>query len=488
MQSAKLAKLLRMVTEFRYRLARNASNPGDANNTVCLQKKICNSIRDLQVCKWWLDILFHDDKHALHLQKELQGLISKAITKEKSKRISAWKHRMTQAMQIQSAKDVFSWVRNKTTTKSPNVVKDVDGNILYSPQEAIREVNETWDEVFAANIIHEDPTKVLEFIWPFISDISQPTTLPPLTGSDLKKHVSKRRKNAAGGLDGWKTEEVQCLPTFVFDLIADFFAQVENGKRSLPSSLCTSKQVALPKPGPDCPLNKRLITIMPIFMLTYTGLRYAQLQPWQNKVMPPQVFGGIKGRRMSHVQHSIRLHLDMAKTNTDPIIGAKLDKSKCFDRLIPSLSIAILTGLGVPSGVLIVFGQLYSSLKRHLGFLQWTSPTPTTAPNGVVQGCSLSLLAVNAMMAGWSKLMERIPHLSFASFIDDSYIWSSKRNSDALQTALEATALWDQLTGQKMNNSKCEMWASNVSSRKSAKSMFPGMKHVSMVEVLGARL
>ena len=256
MRSSKLSKLLSMVGEFRYRIVRPASTQEDARNTFRLQKRIWNSIRDLAVCEWWLNMTNPDDSHALILQKELQGIIAKTLAKEKYKRIQSWKSRMTQALKVRSAKDVFSWVRAKTTYRSPNIVKDSDGNILYSPQDAIREVNETWDEIYAANVIHENPQKILEFIWPFISDISSPASLPKLQGADLKKHISKRKTTAAGGLDGWRTPEVQSLPVFIFDLIASFFEQIEEGKRSLPSSLCTSKQVALPKPGPDCPITR----------------------------------------------------------------------------------------------------------------------------------------------------------------------------------------------------------------------------------------
>ena len=47
----------------------------------------------------------------------------------------------------------------------------------------------------------------------------------------------------------------------------------------------------LDKCGEDSPMQKRIISIVPIFMLSDISLRFSQLQQRQAKVMPPTLLG-----------------------------------------------------------------------------------------------------------------------------------------------------------------------------------------------------
>ena len=191
---------------------------------------------------------------------------------------------------------------------------------------------------------------------------------------------------------------------------------------------------------------------------------------------------------MSHVQTNIRLHIDHTKSTKCDMMGMKLDKSKCFDRIVPKIAAAILIGLGVPASVVLVYIQMYEGLQKHLAYKQWISPIATTSANGTIQGCSFSLLAVNALMCGWTRLVHCIPNIYMASFIDDSYLWRRAENSQALEAALQVTTLWDNLTGQHLNKKKSEVWATSPTSRRQAKTLFPELSHVNVVVVLGARI
>ena len=488
MYSAKLAKLFKMTGELRRRIQRAPNGLNDASNTNRLVSKLSNLLKELKVCTWSRAFFLQDDHVLVRIQNEIHTLIQKVQEKEKTKRISAWKHRMRFALQKAPKKDVYSWLKRKVLVPSPNLVKDGEGNIIFCPITAIKEMNSKWGDIFACNVLHDDPERILHFIWPYIQDISNPVQLPTLTGADLKTQVMKRRNDAAPGLDGWRTYEVKMLPTYIFDLVASFFQEVETNKRNLPQTLLICKQVALPKEGKDEPLNKRLITLLPIFLLAYTGLRFYQLQQWQATTMPPELYGGIKNRKMSQVQAAVRLHIDHAKTTKCDIVGMKLDKSKCFDRIIPKVAAAILIGLGVPSNVITVYIRMYDGLKKHLAYKQWISPKATTSANGTIQGCSFSLLAVNALMCGWARLVQRIPNIYMASFIDDSYMWCKAENQQMLAAALQVTSLWDQLTGQVLNKAKSEIWATGPAARRNAKQLFPELAHVTTVVVLGARI
>ena len=196
------------------------------------------------------------------------------------------------------SKFVYQWIKAKIHTPSPNLIKDSDGNIVSDPSSAMRLINEQWDDIYSANALHEDPFKILEIIWPKIESRRLPATLPVITGETLMKQVQRRRVDAAAGLDGWRTIEMQCLPVKMFDIAASYFRSVEEGVRGLPAILTSTRQILLDKCGEDHPLQKRIISIFPIFLIAYTSARYRQLQSWLIDTMPPSLYGGIKTRKL----------------------------------------------------------------------------------------------------------------------------------------------------------------------------------------------
>ena len=164
----------------------------------------------------------------------------------------------------QVGKFVFSWIKSKTVCATPNLIRDQEGNIIVDPNNAIKEINNQWDTVFAANVLHSDPMEVLKFAWPYIQESRQVASIPTLTGSDLRAQALRRKIDAAPGLDGWRTPEMKMLPVAVYDVAASYFQKVEQGVRQLPECLVLARQIILDKKG-DAPLQKRLISLLPIF-------------------------------------------------------------------------------------------------------------------------------------------------------------------------------------------------------------------------------
>ena len=301
-------------------------------------------------------------------------------------------------------------------------------------------------------------------------------------------HCLKRKVNAAAGLDGWRTVEVQSLPVCVFDAVATFFQQIECGLRDFPKAISCVKQVLLDKQGDDSPLQKRIISLMSVFVVAYTGLRYSQLHVWQAQTLPKELFGGIKERHMSDVFNQLQLQVDDSVSKKDGLIGLKLDKSKCFDRLVPSISAALFIAYGLPSTITLFFTKFYNDQKRFLAYKEWISDKPTTACNGLIQGCSLSLLAINLHMSVWVNFLKCMPDIHMCAFIDDSYIWVKYHLAELLTRAIQVTQLWDQMVGQELNVSKCQCWATSPAARKKAKELLPNLALCETVVVLGARI
>ena len=483
----RLVKTLRLVTELRLRFLRKATKASDYQITFALQEKVTRLLKNFPECKWWDQNCHLNAEALLFIQKQLQSLIATNTRKEKLRRINNWKAKVIQGTRNKKVSSfVFAWIKQKSIVSSPNLIVNQDGDIIYNPMQAIEHINDTWDQVFSANLMHENPVDVLSKAWPLLSEIRSPAVVPELSGKDLKTQVMHRRVNASCGLDGWRTVEAKCLPTAFYNRLADFFRAIETGEFAMPKILTTVRQVLLNKNGKEEPLDKRIISLLPVFTLAYTGLRFKQLQEWQSRVMPCNLFGGIKGRRLGDVHSMIRLELDEAFTSKLPIVGIKLDKAKCFDRLVPSLSAALMLALGVPKTIVTFFMAMYSSMTRHMSYKDWISHRATTSPNGLVQGCSFSLLAINSHMAMWSLTMQAVQDVSSCAFVDDSYIWARLDRINQLQLALDKTIEWDSITGQALNTYKSEAWGSSSRARKTAKQKFPNMKYPTCVNILGA--
>ena len=404
--------------------------------------------------------------------------------KRKQTRIREWKNSVKESAKTNS-RFIFRHLRFKTKDEPANLVEDDHGNVIYDPEKALFTINDKWDHIFAANVLHEDPTRMLHTVWPYIHDFSQEAAIPDIDASHLHQTVQMRNPDAAPGLDGWRTREMQTLPLRCFEPFALIFKQLESDHQELPDALTNAKQLILNKNGSSDAMHKRLITILPIMLLAYTGSRFRQLQEWQQSFLPQEIYGGVKNRYMSEVHTGLQLSIDQAKKDHAPILGVKLDKSKCFDRIVPAFAGALMLAFGVPKGVITIFLKIYAKLQRFLSYKSWTSPTPTHAANGVAQGCSLSLLAINMYMCAWVLMIRKLPDITARVFIDDSYLWTKLGNQHNLLSAIQVTSVWDELSGQKLNLDKCTTWGSNPKARKTIKSLFPQMHFAHSFDVLG---
>ena len=63
---------------------------------------------------------------------------------------------------------IFKHLRNKQQDEPTNLVMDKDHNIIVAPQQAISSLNETWDDVYAVNVLRDHPLQMLHTVWPYI--------------------------------------------------------------------------------------------------------------------------------------------------------------------------------------------------------------------------------------------------------------------------------------------------------------------------------
>ena len=480
-----LRACLRSLRELTYRFGRTCTGEADARTFFFTQKKLLRRLKEAWIIPSSVHQVFaFDIPHLIDLT--LQA-IAQELKQMKHSAIRKWREAMKNATSSMTiGKVVYQYLKRKGRVVPQNLVEDDAGNIVYDPQSAMNIIAEKWDSVFSVNASHHHEMQILKQVWPYIHDKGMSVALGPITEFQLWEQAARRKPDAAAGLDGWQTREVQALPPVAFRPVAALFNGIEEGSDDFPTILTQVRMIILNKDGSDAPLSKRLISLQSIFTLLYTGLRFMQLQTWQQKVMPPQLKGSIKARQMAEVHMTLQLEIDHAHSFHGSFAALKLDKSKCFDRLMPKLCAAIMLTLGLPTAFVRAFLGLYTRMTRFLSFKQWTREQPISMPNGVVQGCSLSLLCINIHIAIWAWIICKIDGVDFRAFIDDTYLWTRQSCIDGLVAAVRATELWDSLCGQFLNTSKCEIFATTPELRKALKKAFPQMKLVEVVNILGA--
>ena len=486
--SVQIAKLCGRLNELFVRLSRDEGTAQDAFITQRTADKACRQLHQLSAPISWPCHTLPTLTCVYFAKRWAEAALKTFETQLRAKRIKSWKNKIHDSSK-QGCAYIFHHLKNKQLGEPTNLVVDDKNNILFQPDEALKFLNQEWDQVYSANLLSHHPLKMLETVWPYIQDKQIPADLPCVSGSDLYATIQQRKSCAAPGLDGWRTPELQSLTPCELQPVANFFELLETSALPLPKALACAKQVILNKPGPSTALNKRLITILPAILLAYTGARFRQLQLWQQTVMPPGIIlGGIKGRFMSDLYNQIRLDIDDAKHQGDALVGIKLDKAKAFDRVVPQYVAALFIAFGIPKGVTTVFVKMYDGLHRHLSYRSWMSPSATTASNGVCQGCSLSLLAINVYNKVRCHLLDHLPQIFARAYIDDSYLWCRLQHVAILSKAVELTRVWDLLSGQKLNEGKSSMWGTNSSARQAVRSQFPEFPIVLELDVLGTKV
>eukprot|EP00438_Fugacium_kawagutii_P001679 Skav224186 [mRNA] locus=scaffold1975:325540:330201:- [translate_table: standard] len=347
-------------------------------------------------------------------------LKQKTARKLRYHRIKMWRQRIAGSA-MSNCKDIFQYLKRKNDLPQHHITTDCRGMPFYTPGRAIEFAREQWNAVFN---VHETPTPsgpIMRVLGEKFNNIAKEVQLPAITEWDLMNAASERKREAVGGVDGWRTCEIQSLPWRCFTPWKMLWNKIESQEFHMPDIFKIAKLVMLPKPSAKSmqPIHKRLISLLNIHYLLWSRSRFMHLEQWQKEVLPDNIVGG---RRF----------------------------------------------------------------KRFLSMGEFIDDTALKNGNGVAQGDSASVLAVNILMSGWSLLMDRFDKVSAYIFIDDCYLYTELRNAQQLIHAVAATRLFDGLTGQELNISKSAGWGTSKEAKDWLQKHFPELPIHDMINILGS--
>ncbi|KAJ9451045.1 Retrovirus-related Pol polyprotein from type-2 retrotransposable element R2DM [Diplonema papillatum] len=277
--------------------------------------------------------------------------------------------------------------------------------------------------------------------------------------------------------------EVAALP----DTILEGFAAVLNEVEETglwPDGVLDALVTLIPKGEGDDPLKLRPITVSSVVYRLWASVRLQEVLVWQEQWIHESQHGFRKGHSCDDVVMDIALSIEESLINGTPLHGIALDFAKCFDRVPQGLVLDLVEALGLHERVLAPLRHVYKYLRRRFKYPLGVGDE-FKVTNGILQGCPISVVLINALLSVLSKALVSRARVSPKSFADDLYLLS--RLAKLLQEGIEVTAIFGSLTGLALNEGKC---ASFSTSEKGPRLEVGGkaVKSVKTVKVLGVPL
>ena len=183
---------LACLQELAHRLRRPSSKPEDLHATRSLTRKTRSRVLEHEMLTAWDRYSWPSLQVVENNILRLKEAIGLEEHRTKMNRIALWKQK-TKVSASGNKAYIFHHLKTKVSDDPPNLISDSSGNIIYQPSEAIHEINSQWGDVFAANILRNDPIDILRVIWPYISHEHHQQEDLDLEPCDLFCTIQKRK-------------------------------------------------------------------------------------------------------------------------------------------------------------------------------------------------------------------------------------------------------------------------------------------------------
>eukprot|EP00664_Eupelagonemidae_sp_cell27_P006048 gene6048-8598_t len=150
-------------------------------------------------------------------------------------------------------------------------------------------------------------------------------------------------------------------------------------------------------------------------------------------------------------------------SSPEPAWGPFADRfgnEKAFDRIPQAILMELLRRLGLDPRIVGALQAMYRGLRRRFR-VAGSVGQPFAATNGILQGCPVSMVALNAIVAVWARAVEAEARgCRTAAFADDKWCLAGGIHTPAgevaraLQQAAKVSEDFADLTGERFNVSK----------------------------------
>ena len=335
-----------------------------------------------------------------------------------------------------------------------------DGTLTANAQEMDAILQEEWKSVF--QLYRECPEPEYDdFDAVFGKHVAKHNMdLLPLTGEDLDRVLQSKKKSGACGVDGWRMGELKRLPVVLLNAFATTFNEIEESG-TWPEALLTALVTLTPKGEGKGPLDHRPITVTSSVYRLWASARVRSIQKWQETWVHKDQHGFRPRHGAHNVLFDICTQLEDALSGGEPLYGLALDFAKCFDRVPQKLTLELAARLGLHPRILQPLRTMYEQLQRRFQ-LPLGVGTPFRVTNGILQGCPISVVLINALVAVLLKDLDSCKNTCSRAYADDITLLSRK-SMNSLEPCLRIVERFCAITGMKLNDTKTVAFGSRES-------------------------
>eukprot|EP01064_Diplonema_japonicum_P010315 TRINITY_DN175_c0_g1_i13.p1 TRINITY_DN175_c0_g1~~TRINITY_DN175_c0_g1_i13.p1 ORF type:complete len:1930 (+),score=452.56 TRINITY_DN175_c0_g1_i13:183-5972(+) len=372
--------------------------------------------------------------------------------------------------------------KGKRQSDGTRAVKE--GMVLFASPGLIDSVmRKAWKTVFAKYESRPEPlyapfkAKYSKFVQRHEMERTQ------LTGARLREVLRKKSKKSAAGIDGWRMLELRKLPESVLDAWAMLFHAIEATGR-WPEAMKTALVTLVPKCDDAGPLEHRPITVTSAVYRLWACARLSDILIWQEKWIHDKQYGFRTGFGTEDALLDLALDIEESILEGKPLVGVALDFAKCFDSVPQQLVLELVEDMGMETGILRALKGMYAGMRRRFRYATGVGEEFHTT-NGILQGCPISVVLINALLAVLMKQVEDGTGVRSLSYADDAYLLAQL--AAALQKGVEAVEDFCKMVGMKLNVKKTKTFTTGA---KAPEVKVDGevLQAVRTVEVLGAKL
>eukprot|EP01064_Diplonema_japonicum_P000874 TRINITY_DN1058_c1_g1_i11.p1 TRINITY_DN1058_c1_g1~~TRINITY_DN1058_c1_g1_i11.p1 ORF type:complete len:903 (+),score=136.99 TRINITY_DN1058_c1_g1_i11:2748-5456(+) len=388
-------------------------------------------------------------------------------------------------------KHITAWVKDSPEQKTEAV--STEEGVTANLREMDAVMRKAWSAIFCAREPKDEPQfetfrkKYANFIG------EKPMPQSAIDADLLKEVIRKKPDKGACGVDGWRISELKRLPKPILSGFADLFNLVERTGQ-WPEQITTALVTLTPKGEGSAPLNHRPITVTSTIYRLWASARLKQVLGWQERWITPNQHGFRPKHSTTSALMELCTKLELALVEGEPLQGIALDFSKCFDMVPQRLSLDLMSAMGLAEPIRRALQGMYNQISRRFKFPIGVGD-PFEATNGILQGCPLSVIIINALLSVMIKTMEAAG-VDVVAYADDAYLLAKLRS--ILQAGIDGALEFCTLTDMKLNDTKTvafgtargfksEVLGNRKESRKGVEVTVP-YKTVKSLKALGVQL
>ena len=338
------------------------------------------------------------------IRDEIRLVLEDVITGGRDRIIRNWKRNRDQKAQL-NVGELFK--QFKPLEQTPlTILKRSDGTITGDIAEMDQILRDNWLPIFAKHHSGDHPEPDVDaFLLRFGHLIpKEKQQLKPLSEEEIVDAVNKFATDGAGGLDGWSPPDLKRLTNRILGLLAHLFDAIE-ATGQWPQELCWASISLIPKGEGGDPLDLRPITVTPLVYRIWAAARTKQSMHWQES----WIHSGQHGARIKHSTSDALIKISLALEESiilgTNIQGLAVDLSKAFDNVPVRITFAILSKLGMDPGVLRALWGMYQQMQRRFKLGKYVGEA-FRSTNGILQGCPISVMLLNAIMMVLHKALD----------------------------------------------------------------------------------